>query len=372
MKLSDKAINCNESETVKYTPLINKLKREGKDIISFAVGEADINTPECIKEETINAIKNNKTKYSAVSGLISLKKIIAKKEKVKIKNIIITNGSKQGLYEVFQTILNKNDEVIIPVPYWVNYKEQIKFSEGKCIFSNTSNHQLNIKDIKNKITSKTKAIVINSPNNPSGAIYHKKDLEEIKKLSQKNKFYVIYDDAYEDLNYSGEKSNFVLDNNSISIKSFSKSFSMGGFRIGYVIASDEIIYNLNKIQSHITGNVNTFSQYGAIKSFEIYSDEIKKRKKIFQKKRDLAYSLCKEIFNCIKPHGAFYLFPEVSNKLKGQTVEEFTKMLLTKANVLVMPGTIFGMKKHIRISYTCSMNDIREGFSRIKKYLDSN
>ena len=371
MKLSKRAINCNESKSNKFTPLINKLKKEGKDIISFAVGESDLNTPELIKNETILAIKNNKTKYSPVSGITQLKERIAKKEKVNIENIIITNGSKQGLFEIFQMILNDFDEVIIPVPYWPSYSEQIKLTKGKCIYSNTINHQLNIKDIKNKINEKTKAIVINSPNNPTGAVYNNEDINEIIALSQKNNFYVIYDGAYEDLNYIDEKLNLKLNKYLIQVKSFSKNFSMSGFRLGYVIASKKIISNLNKIQSHITGNVNTFSQYGAIKSFDIYSDETEKRKNIFKKKRNLAYSLCSEIFDCIKPQGGFYLFPDVSNKLNGKTTEEFTEMLLTKANVLVMPGTIFGMKNHIRISYTCSENEIIEGFSRIKKCLDN-
>jgi aspartate aminotransferase len=372
IKFSKKAINCNESGTIKLTPVINKLRNEGKNIISFAVGEPDLDTPNEIKNETINAINNNKTRYSSVSGITELKNKIAEKENVNNNNIIITNGSKQGLFELFQILLDKDDEIIIPRPYWVSYEEQIKLANGNCIFSDTINHQLNINDIKSKITNKTKAIIINSCNNPTGAVYNLDDLNIIKKLSDEFGFFIIMDDAYEDLIYEGQKHNLKLDKNTILVKTFSKSFSMTGFRIGYIIANQEIIKTMNKLQSHITGNVNTFSQYGAIKCFDIYEQETKKRKELYQKRRDLAYNLCCEIFDCVKPQGAFYLFPDVSNKLNdknGKTSFELTQNLLNKALVAVIPGEVFGVNNHLRISFACSDEDIIEGFRRIKEIL---
>ncbi len=372
MKLSDKIEAIEESVTVQFTPLIQKLRNEGKEIIDFAVGEPDFETPLTVIESTKDAIDARKTRYGPVSGLYELKSKIARQfDKYSSDNIIISNGSKQSLYSIFQAILNPLDEVIIPTPYWVSFSQQITLAGGIPVFVNTRDHQLDLNEIEKAITKKTKAILINSPNNPTGAVYPKSDLEKIAELSLRYNLYIVSDEAYDFFVYGGLKhvTLFTFENirdRVIITKSFSKSYSMTGFRVGYVAARKEIIRAITKLQSHVSGNVCTFVQYGALAALSVDESIILQRLNELERKRDAAYNYVSKLFNCIKPRGAFYLFPDVSSRLKkGETSKDFAAFLLKNAGVAVVPGEAFGMKNHIRISYAVDEKLLEKGFEKI-------
>jgi aspartate aminotransferase len=378
MKISDRADAINESLTTTFTAIIEKLRKEGKDVIDLAVGEPDLDTPIGIIDATKKALDDKKTKYSVVSGLFELKKNICKRLSednldYSPENILICNGAKQALYTVFQAICDPGDEVIIQIPCWVSFSEQVKLAGGIPVYVNTIDNQLDIKKIKESITKKTKAIVINSPNNPTGAVYKKSDIEAIADIALENDLFVVSDEAYDSLVYDGLKNTSIASLNeeikkrTFVAKTFSKEFSMTGFRIGYVAAEKEFIRAMNKLQGHITGNVCTFAQHGAISAFDIDRKDIEKRTLIFQKKRDIAYKRARELFECIKPEGAFYLFVNVKNILndKVKTSAELSALLLEKAHVAVVPGEAFGVPGHIRVSYATSEENIIKGFDRI-------
>ncbi|MFH0868167.1 MAG: pyridoxal phosphate-dependent aminotransferase [Candidatus Woesearchaeota archaeon] len=382
MKLSEKIGSIEKSGTIEFVPLIEKLEIQGKDIINFAVGEPDFETPDNIIEATKKALDENKTRYSDVSGIIELRKAVSERLSrehnlmYNEENVMISNGSKHALYNAFHAICNPHDEVIIPRPYWVSFAEQVKLVDAKPIFTDTIGHQLDIEKIKKSISNKTKAIIINSPNNPTGAVYKKDDLKAITDLALDNNFYIVSDETYESMIYDGIKhfsagslSEEVKDI-TLTIKSFSKEFSMTGFRVGYVAAEKNIIDTMNNLQGHVTGNVCTFSQYGALAALSIDKSIIKKRVSILEKRRDMAYKLTKKLFDCIKPEGAFYLFPNVESALGSiKSSEELASYFIEKAGVAVVPGEVFGVKNHIRISYALPEEEIKKGFEKISKLL---
>lgn len=263
-------------------------------------------------------------KYSFVTGIPELKeKIIERFNKIKKvsynkSNIIVSNGSKQSLYNIFQTICNKDDEVIILSPYWVTFPESVKLSEAKPIFIKPNNNlSINLKEVERSINNKTKAIIVNNPNNPSGKIVSQKEIDFIASLAKKHNLWVIADEAYETLTYDEKHlPNFYnspenIHNQIICVQSFSKSFCLTGFRVGYTVANSSLISQLSKLQSHITGNNCTFAQYGALEALNMDQTFFKEMKETFKKRRDLAFSLFSEIFDLEKPEGAFYLFPSI-------------------------------------------------------------
>ncbi len=382
--LSNKIKKIPESGTVKFTPVIQKLKKQGKNIISLAIGEPDFDAADEIKQATIDAIKNNYTKYSDVSGVFELKKAICNSLKKENsldygpENIIVTNGSKHGLFTIFQAICNKGDEVIILLPAWPTYKEQVKCAGAIPIFSKTINNQPDLENINSLITKKTKAIIINSPNNPTGAVYSKECLLKIGEMAVRHNFFIISDEAYKDLVY--EASHFSIASlgkkikkKTISVFSFSKSYCMTGFRVGYCAGEEYIIRAMKRLQSHITGNVCSFAQYGALKALSLNPGFKKNLAHEFKKRRDLCYRLFGTVFKCIKPEGAFYLFGDatkVIKKLGLKNSEELVDFFIKKAGVVFIPGSVFGAENHIRIAYTADREKIKEAFYRIKKSLD--
>jgi len=376
MKLSDKIQSIAGSQTVAFTGLIQQLRREGKQIIDLAVGEPQFDTPAPVIDATKNALDTQKTRYSPVSGLPELRAQLAIQfNGYDAENILLTNGSKQALYMIFQVICDPADEVIIPVPYWVSFVEQIKLAGGKPVFVGTHNHQLDDDAIARAITSRTKAIVINSPNNPSGAVYPMADLQKIARLAVDHNLFIVADEAYDAFVYDGYKHASMFDieevrNRVIVTRSFSKGYSMTGFRIGYVAASTGVIATLSKIQSHLTGNVCTFAQYGAMAALSLDSELLAVRQNEMQRKRDFAYQQASKLFSCIKPQGAFYLFPDVSGVLKNEeTAQRLAARILKEAHVAVVSGEAFGMAQHIRISFAVSDNALENGFERIAEVL---
>ena len=380
MQLSERIQSVQESKTLRFRPLIEQLRAEGKKVIDFAMGEPDFDTPEEIKSATKKALDNNKTRYAQTAGIADLKKAICKKLKQNNleyaeNEILVSNGSKQILYELFQVLCNPGDEVIIPVPYWVSFAEQVKLASATPIFVETKAAQLDVKKIKAALTKKTKAIIINTPNNPSGAVYRTNDVKEIAELAAEKEITIVSDEAYEMLVYDGLHHVSVaslsskIKKQTVTVQSFSKPYSMMGFRIGYCAAEKEIITAMSRLQDHLSSNACTFAQYGAIEAYQMNQSDIKKRIAQLEKHRNVAYAEVTKVFDCIKPQGAFFLFPDVSKVLGKRTAEEFSMFLLKEANVAVVPGDAFGAPKNIRISYTRPIDEIKEGFARIKDAL---
>jgi aspartate aminotransferase len=384
MKLADRIHEIEESKSVGLAAIVASLRAEGREIISLNIGEPDFPTPDSIIKATKKALDENKTRYSLVQGIKELRQGIAKKVtrdnnyEVTYENIILGNGSKHILYNIFQTIINPGEEVIIPSPYWVTFPESVKLAGGVPVFVPTKDLQLDLEAIENAITEKTKAIIINTPNNPTGAVYPKEDLHKVVDLAEKHDFFIIADEAYEMLTFDnvphvamaslGEKAF----NRTLTVQSFSKSYCMTGFRVGYLVGPAEIVEGMNKLQSHLSGNNCTFAQYGALEALEIDQSELKSMINDLQKRRDLAYKLCKEIFpNTIKPEGAFYLYPSVKEFLgdKFKTDEDLAKHILMEAGVAILPGSFFGTDGYLRFSFAGSEENIQRAFEQIKAVL---
>lgn len=378
MKLSDRINHIEESRTVQFTPLIEKLKQLGKTVIDFAVGEPEYETPGNVIESTKKALDDRQTRYGPVNGLRDLRSKLAEGyDGYDARNILISNGSKQSLFLIFQVILNPLDEVIIPRPYWVSFAEQVKLAGAVPVFADTLDHQLDVNKISELITKKTRALIINSPNNPTGAVYSENDLASVLQLAMDNNMYVVSDEAYRFFVYDGltPKSLFNMGRDKerlITINSFSKQYNMTGFRIGYMVAHEEIVKAVSKYQSHASGNVCTFSQYGALAALNMGEDMTRRQNGELEKKRDMVWQRISRLFDCIKPQGAFYIFPKVTDLLReNESASDFAADLLEKAGVAVVPGEAFGLPGHVRISYAVEEELLVEGLKRIEDYIGS-
>ncbi len=376
MKLSHKIESTAESQTAAMTPLIDRLRQAGRAIIDLAVGEPHFATPAPVIEATKNALDARRTRYGPVNGLTELRsRLAAHFNGYGAENILVTNGSKQALFMIFQALCNPGDEVIIPIPFWVSFVEQVKLAGGTPVFVHTQKYQLDSDAVQQAITPRTKAILINSPNNPSGAVYPLKELRSIARLAAEHDLFIVADEAYESFVYDGEEHISLHEietgrERTIVTRSFSKTYGMTGFRIGYVAATAPVIAALSRIQSHLSGNVCTFAQYGALGIPSLDDDWLMARQAEMQRKRDIAFSYASRIFKCMKPKGAFYLFPDVSAVLKpGQTARDLADHLLTEAGVAVVPGEAFGMPEHLRISFAVSEEHLTDGLERITEAL---
>lgn len=394
MKLSKKAEDISPSITLAITAKAKELKESGVDVISFGAGEPDFNTPSNIIEAAYKAMKEGKTKYTATSGIKELKEEICKKFlrdnglKYDLDQIIVCTGAKQCLADAFMAILNEGDEVIIPTPYWVSYPELVKIAGGVPVFMEGSikNHfKYEIEKLENIVTSKTKAIIINSPNNPTGTIYNKEELLELAKFAENHNLIIIADEIYEKLIYDGERHISIASltdyayNNTIVINGLSKAAAMTGWRIGYAAANKEIIKLMTSIQSHMTSNTNSITQYAAIEALSNTEDSLNKMVKEFDNRRKYMIKRLDSIkgINYILPKGAFYIMVNVSG-VYGKSINEekitdslsFSKELLKEENVAVIPGIGFGLDDYIRLSYATSMENIENGIDRIEKFLN--
>lgn len=393
MDLSNKAMKINPSITLEITAKAKELKESGVDVVSFGAGEPDFNTPENIIEAAIKAMKDGKTKYTPTSGILDLRKSICDKFKkdnelnYDTDQIVVSTGAKQSLANTFLAILNEGDEVIIPTPYWVSYPELVKLAGGVPVFINTNkenDYKYSVKELRNLITSKTKAILVNSPNNPTGSIYTREELTEIAELAKEYDLIIISDEIYEKLIYDNEKHISIASiskdsyERTIVINGLSKAYAMTGWRIGYSASSKEIAKLMSGVQSHVTSNINSISQYAAIEALNGPQDSIKIMIKEFEKRRNYMIDRINKIhgLSIIRPKGAFYIMVCIENyfgkKINGEIINsslDFSKSLLNEENVAVIPGIAFGLDNYIRLSYATSMEIIEEGLNRLEKYL---
>ena len=389
MNLSKKAMNMEPSMTLALTAKAGELKAQGVDVISFGVGEPDFNTPQNIIDAAILAMNQGKTKYTAVSGITELKEAIVKKFyndnglNYKIENIIVSTGGKQCLFNVFAAILNVGDEVLIPKPYWVSYPELVKLNDGIPVFVETNEEddfKINFKNLEKSITNKTKAIVVNSPNNPTGSIYSKKELMEIADFAKKYDLYIISDEMYEKLTYGDNKHISIASlnedafNRTIVVNGLSKAYAMTGWRVGYAAGKKEIIKLMNNIQSHTTSNVNSIAQYASLEALTGQQEEMKIMQNEFDRRRKVMMKLLDDISDVsyIEPKGAFYILVNIEKILKKFKISgssEFCEKLLDRENVVAIPGIAFGEDNYIRLSYATSMDSIETVLNRISNFI---
>lgn len=394
MNLSKKGFKIEPSVTLAISAKAKAMKAEGIDVISFSVGEPDFNTPQNIQNEGIRAIKEGLTKYTPASGIIELKKAVCEKLKkengldYKPSNIIISNGAKHSIFNSLMAILNPGDEVIIGVPYWVSYPDLVKIADGVPVFLETKEEngfKFNVDGLNSVLTQKTKAIILNSPSNPTGAIYSEEELRAIADWAVKNNIFIISDEIYEKLVYDGKKHisissfNEEIKDLTILINGMSKAFAMTGWRIGYTAAHEDIIKIMSNMQSHTTSNPCSISQYASVVGLLGNQDSVESMKKEFEKRRDFMAETINSIngLSCRKPQGAFYImvnFTQLLGKtIKGKKINsslDFANLLLDEAKVAVVPGIAFGDDKYIRLSYATSIENIKEGLRRIKEIVE--
>lgn len=395
LNLSEKGLKISSSVTLEITAKAKAMKSKGIDVVSFGAGEPDFNTPENIREEGIRAIEEGLTRYTPASGVIELKKAICNKFKndngldYSSNNIIISNGAKHSIYNALMAIINPGDEVIIGVPYWVSYPELVKISGGKPVYVQTkeeNDFKFTVSNLNNVLTNNTKAIILNSPNNPTGAIYSENELREIANWAVNNNIFVISDEIYEKLVYDGKHISIAsfnedVKNLTIVINGMSKAYAMTGWRIGYAAAHEEIIKVMSNFQSHTTSNPCSISQYASVIGLLGDQNSVEQMKKHFEERRNYMVDTINSIkgLSCRKPKGAFYIMVNIS-KLKGKAIKgitvnsslDFAKLLLDEGKVAVIPGVGFGDDNYIRLSYATSMENIKKGLSRIKDIVENN
>lgn len=374
--IADRLQAVDESKTTRIFGLAQQLRRQGKDMINLSVGEPDFETPAPIIDATCRALSAQATRYGPVAGLETLRSDLATAfDGYGPENILITNGAKQALYCLFQVLCNPEDEVILSRPCWVSFTEQIKLAGGRPVLVDTVDHQLDPEAIEQAVTERTRILLINTPNNPSGAVYSADALAAAARIARRHNLYLIADEAYQAFVFDDRRCKPLFDlcgdrRRLITVRSFSKTYAMTGFRIGYVAGPEGVVRGLLKVQSHLSGNVCTFAQHGAIAALKMDQGLVQQRCAILQQRRDLAYALAQDMFGCVKPQGAFYLFPNVDQYLRRhETSEALAMRLLQKAGVAVVPGEAFHQPGHLRISFGVSEADLYAGFERIKDAL---
>ncbi|MGE5329899.1 MAG: pyridoxal phosphate-dependent aminotransferase [Deltaproteobacteria bacterium] len=393
MNYSQKAKGICPSATLAIDAKAKKMKEEGINVIGFGAGEPDFDTPEHIKEAGIKAIREGFTKYTPASGILQLKEAVCRKLKrdngieYNASQIVISNGAKHSLSNVFQAILNPQDEVILPVPYWVSYPEMIKMADGKIVLLETSEKngfKFTSEQLLSKISPKTKALVLNSPSNPTGMVYSKEELLKIAEIAVEKGFIVISDEIYEELIYDRIKHTSIaslgeeIKEQTVIVNGLSKAYSMTGWRIGYTASNQEIAKIMANVQSHATSNPNSIAQKAAVAALDGPKQEIEIMRNEYIKRRNYMVEKINSIpgLSCLKPEGAFYVMINIS-KLIGKSFngtiikgsDSFAELLLEKAEVAVVPGSGFGIEGYVRLSYATSMENISEGLSRIEKFV---
>ena len=385
MQLSKRINSLSPSLTIAISSLARELKAQGKDVLSFSAGEPDFDTPQRIKDEAMKAINEGFTGYTAVAGIPELLEAVATKLKrdnnltYDTSNIIVSNGAKQSLFNLFQAVIDEGDEVIIPAPYWVTYPELVKYSGGVPVIITTDERRgfkLDAKALKEAITPKTKMLILTTPSNPTGAVYSKVELEEIASVLEGTDIIVASDEMYEKLVYGVEfvSAASISDDmykRTVTINGLSKSVAMTGWRFGYLASpNQELINAMIKLQSQSTSNINSITQKAAIPALlgEV-DDEIEKMRSAFESRSKEAVALFNEIegLSVLEPKGAFYLFVNIKEISNDSIV--FCKELLQEMGVAVVPGIGFGAEGYFRFSFATDITTIKEGIRRIEKFV---
>lgn len=392
LKISKKASAISPSPTLAIDSKFKEMKKEGIPVVGFGAGEPDFNTPENIKNAGIEAIKNNITKYTPASGTLELKAAVCQKLKrdtgleYSTSNIVISNGGKHSLTNTFTCICDPGDEVILPAPYWVSYPEMIKLADAVPVIiegAEENNFKFTAEQLESAITPKTRALVLNTPSNPTGMVYTRDELEKIAEIAVRNNIYIIFDEIYEKLVYEGEHTNIAtlgdeIRDLTIIVNGLAKTYAMTGWRIGYVAANKKLAKAMGNIQSHATSNPNSIAQAAAVEALNGDQSIIETMKKTYIERRDYMVDKINSIdgLSCKTPHGAFYVFMNVKDVLNKEhygkminTANELCQDILDRALVALVPSEGFGVDGYVRLSYATSMDTIKTGLDRIEKYL---
>lgn len=389
MRLSKRIQAVTPSATMALSSRAKELAMQGRDVINLSIGEPDFNTPDFIGQAAVDAIKKSKTdSYTPAGGLLELKEKIVDKINSEHKthfsnqNIAVTTGAKYALYVLAQVLLNPEDEVLIPLPYWVSYGEQVKLAEAKPIFVKPKKGlKVTPADLQKYTHHKTKMLIINSPNNPSGQVYSRSELEAIGKWAAERQITIIADDIYGKLVYNQTKFTSLLDldeairQNVILVDGLSKTYAMTGWRVGYIAGSSEMIKAVNSLLSHSTSNLSAVSQYAALAALTGDQACVEEMRSEYEQRLNILVPLLDNVTSfklSEKPQGAFYLFPDISEALKltgYKTANEFALALLEQEGVATVPGEAFGYPNHLRISYAADVNRVKEAFERINNFI---
>ncbi|MDY6804974.1 MAG: pyridoxal phosphate-dependent aminotransferase [Cyanobacteriota bacterium] len=386
MKLTTRVKKVPPSLTLTISAKGKAMAAEGMDVCSFSAGEPDFDTPEHIKTAAKQALDAGKTKYGPAAGEPKLREAIANKLQrenginYEPENIIVTNGGKHSLFNLMLALIEEEDEVVIPAPYWVSYPEMVKLAGGEPVIVNTdaaTGYKITPEQLRQAITEKTKLFVLNSPSNPTGMVYSPEEIKALAEVVVEKDILVVSDEIYEKILYEGVEHlsigsvNSEILKRSIISNGFAKGYSMTGWRIGYLAAPVELLEATNIIQGHSTSNVCTFAQYGAIAALESSQDCVEEMRQAFAKRREVIYDLVNAMpgISCTKPEGAFYIFADI-RKVAADSLE-FCSALLEEQQVAVIPGVAFGTEGHIRISYATDLPTIEKGMARLEKFLIS-
>lgn len=393
IELSKRVESLTPSSTLAISAKANALKAAGHDVIGLGVGEPDFNTPEYILNGATQAMKAGYTKYTPTGGIPELKDAIIHKFQednhisYQPNEVIVTAGAKYALYAAFQALLNEGDEVIIPAPYWVSYPEHVKLAGGHPVFVEgleENNFKITKDQLKNLITDKTKAFVINSPSNPTGMMYSEEELKVLGEVCLEHNIVIISDEIYEKLIYTTEKHVSIaalsneLKEKTIVINGVSKSHAMTGWRIGYAAGPKEVITAMTNLASHAVSNPTSIAQYAALAAYDNKAENERiyhEMQSVFKTRLDAFYDLINDIpgIQCSKPHGAFYIFPNMKNvaTMTGfSTVDELVEALLEEEKVALVPGSGFGAPDFVRLSYATSMEVLVEAATRMKRFVE--
>ena len=389
MNLAKRVSALAPSTTLEITAKAKALKDAGFDVIGLGAGEPDFNTPQHIIEASIQAMNEGHTKYTPTGGLPGLKNAIIKKLKqdqdltYNPNEIIVCSGAKHALYTLFQVILDEGDEVIIPTPYWVSYPEQVKLAGGTPVYIEgfeKNEFKITPEQIEGVITERTKAIIINSPSNPTGMIYSKEELKALGDVCLQKNILIVSDEIYEKLTYGEYKHYSIaelsteLKEKTIVINGVSKSHSMTGWRIGYAAGNKDIISAMTNLASHSTSNPTSIAQYGTIAAYEGTQEPVEVMRKAFEERLNIIYKKLIELpgFSCIKPQGAFYLFPNAKQaalQAGYNTVDDLVTALLEEEKVAIIPGSGFGAPDYVRLSYATSLDSLEKAIERINQFM---
>jgi aspartate aminotransferase len=383
-RISERARNAAPSPTLAITAKFKAMQAQGIDVIGFGAGEPDFDTPEHIKAAAAEALARGETKYTASAGIPPLREAIC--DKLQRENgliyqpnqIIVSAGAKHSIYNLFQAVLDPGDEVIIPVPYWVSYPEQVKLADGVPVFVDAPEahgFKVQAEAIAAAVTPRTKAVVINSPSNPSGAVIDEVELRKIAELAVDRDLLVLSDEIYEHLTYGRRHVSIAsfgpeIQKRTLLVNGFSKAYSMTGWRLGWLAGDAEIVAAMGRIQDQSTSNPTSFAQWGAVAALRGPQDCVEEMRRSFERRRDSIVRRLNAMpgVSCVLPEGAFYVLPNISG-LTGSNLPDgdaLTEYLLTEVKIAVVPGSGFGVPQNIRLSYATGMDAIEKGMDRLE------
>jgi aspartate aminotransferase len=385
LSLSARTGLLKPSPTLSITNKANAMKAEGIDVVSFAAGEPDFNTPEPIRAAAVEALAKGFTKYTPSSGTKDLKEAIVRKLhrenglEYGLDQIIVSCGAKHSVFNTMQVLLDPGDEVLLIAPYWMTYADQVRLAGGVPVVVKASWESGFVptgEQLRAAITPRTKAIILNSPSNPTGAVLPRETMEDIARLSVERGFWVVADEIYERLIYGASHTSIAslgreVYDRTITINGCSKSYAMTGWRIGFAAAPVQVAKAMSNFQDQVTSNPTSFAQKGAVAAFDMPADAMETMRAEFEARRDLIVGLLKQIdgLRVPEPKGAFYVFPDFSAYLNGESDTELAAYLLEEARVATVPGSVFEGDGHLRLSYAASRADIEKGVSRIAEAL---